>query len=460
MAQVDVRAGVPFQLQGFWWEAEGDPEGRSYGLLRYAPDTGITLELVDDRGRHSSDSDDTASRDLHGVTTDGVPCTVFDALNVNSTVKFPSGLQRREWQSSVLAYGAWLRGWASVPVSSVVVEWRGLTEWITRPSRGVGGGQRGLSPDSDHVTFEVDGATVSLGLERTSRRTSLEHVGRWSGTVRVDTPEPVAMTDFSSRYLTPLRDLIIFGTSEETAIDTLMLSGLDEGLPDDASARSQVEWVVWDSARPLTPRRTLYKHMLLPLSAWGDEAGSYLERWVELHRQLGKAASLLFATLNNRPPHIENWFLNLVGFAEVYHRTMRNAPPLPAQEHETAVAAMLKALPDERLRKHYETRLEHAGEQGFRSRLKDLFRRAEGSLTEVETWRKDKLPDRLIDTRNNLTHRAGEGDETLEGGDLFGAGRRLLVVLQVNLMLDLAMAPELVAARVKERYLTDPSLFR
>ncbi len=121
---------------------------------------------------------------------------------------------------------------------------------------------------------------------------------------------------------------------------------------------------------------------------------------------------------------------------------------------------MLDALEEEKLRDHYRRRLEHADEQGFRSRMKHLFRRAEEAVEGIKAWRTAGLPDDLIDTRNNLTHRAGAGEKTLDGEDLFWGTSRLLLVLQVNLMLDLQMSPEAVAACVAQRYMTDRRLFR
>jgi HEPN superfamily Apea-like protein len=224
-------------------------------------------------------------------------------------------------------------------------------------------------------------------------------------------------------------------------------------------ARRSVEIIVQDSSRPLVVRRNAFNHLLMPFAVWAADPCALFERWLDLHGRLGKAANLLFATLNNWPAYIENRFLNLTAFAEAYHRTLHDSPPVTPDEHQVATEQMLKALSTNKLRNHYGPRLKYADEQGLRSRMKALFRRAERAVEDVEGWRAAGLPDSLVETRNALTHRAGSDEKTLEGSALFWATKRLLVVLQINILLDLQISSEVAAACITQRHHTSRTLF-
>lgn len=197
----------------------------------------------------------------------------------------------------------------------------------------------------------------------------------------------------------------------------------------------------------------------MPLAAWSHEPEKLFRKWLAVHHAMGQAAYLVFATLNSTPAFIENRFLNLTTFAEAYHRIRHDMPSVAPKEHAEAVEVMLAALSERKLRNHYGPRLRYAGEQGFRSRMKALFRRAEEVVGEVKGWRTGGLPDRLIETRNSLTHGAGVDGNVLEGADLLWSIKRLLVVLQVNLLLDLEMPGDAVAMCIAQKYRLNDRLF-
>ena len=457
-----VSAGAPFELKGFWWDAaDGEQATPCFGSLTYEPNTtGICLELVEWQGllRTALASDIAV---IFGQTLDGVPCTVFDALGVNRESRLPGGHSRAELRSSLMAYGAWLRDPEEFPVRQVTITWRGLNEWLAASWRGPSGKSTGLSRDEPAIKISLaDGAVLTLGFNPRSTTAAFEEKQEWIASLTVETPNPIPFGEIRQRYLVPFHDLVLFGTTEETVTQSLTLPGLDVQESElIEEVHGSVEFIVQDASRPLTAKRNPYRHLLMPIAVWRSNPTALAEHWLGLHTKLGKTASLLFATLNSRPPYIENQLLNLTTFAESYHRTLHDESPITKEEHSASVTQMLTALPDKRLQDHYRPRLKYADEQSFRGRMKDLFRRAEGAVEGVKQWRTAGLPDDLIETRNSLTHRAGDDGNALEDADLFWATRRLLVVLQTNLMLDLHMPADAVAACITQRYEADPSLF-
>ncbi len=279
------------------------------------------------------------------------------------------------------------------------------------------------------------------------------------GSLTLELDHPTPFSDVQRDYLTPLRHLVQFGTGEETRLQSLVLTDLDESDPRVSEARTDTELIIRFDIQPLTPRQNPYDHLLMPFAAWSDDPVAFLQRWLRLHARLCKAANLLFATLNVRYIYLENQLLNLTTFAEAYHRTLHDDPPISESDHAQHVQEMIGVLSSPTLQNHYRARLTFAYEQSLRSRLKWLFRRAESADERVKDWRKEDLPDKLVATRNSLAHRAGEDGETLEDSELFRAMRRLSVVLQINLMLDLEMADDAVRACIAERYITSVGLW-
>lgn len=455
----EIRAGVPFVLHGFWWDSSKPEADPAFGHLKYEPDAGIDLELFEWQGMLSSAAESSAPV-LFGQSLDGVPCTVFDALEVNRQSHLPGAHSKGEWRSSVMAHGAWIEDRSRVPVHKLVVTWRGLAEWISSKWRVSGEGGRAISPESDPLAIDLrDGTRLTVAFDRWQRNGEFHEDAELVASVTVEPVDPSALGELEARYVSPIKSLVLFCTEEQTVTESLTLFGLDG---DDSSlvaeARHSVEIVGQDASRPLVVKHNPFNHLLMPFAAWPADPAALFQRWLDLHGKLGSAADLLFATLNNPPPYIENRFLNLMTFAEAYHRTLHDTPPLTLDEHKAATEQMLESL-SAPLRSHYGPRLQYAYEQGLRSRIKFLFRRAESAVQHVKDWRSAGLPDSLVVTRNALIHRAGEEGETLEGGSLFWATRRLLVVLQVNLLFDLEMPLDNISACIAQRHRTSKNLF-
>lgn len=176
----------------------------------------------------------------------------------------------------------------------------------------------------------------------------------------------------------------------------------------------------WNHGRPL-----------VPFSALQDAAPTFISGWFELYERLGPAMLFFIAALSERM-FLENRLLNYTSFAESYHRTLHDEPPITAEEHAQYVAEMLKTIDNTDHRNHYEARLRFAAAQGQRQRLKWLIRRTKETLPKLAVL-KVGLADRLVETRNALTHLDPTGAPGLSRGALFRAIEQLEVVLQLNI---------------------------
>jgi hypothetical protein len=83
-----------------------------------------------------------------------------------------------------------------------------------------------------------------------------------------------------------------------------------------------------------------HERPLVPFAALGDAAPAFIRSWFELYENLGPAMLFFIAALSERM-FLENRLLNDMSFAESYHRTLHDKPPITPDEHTGYMARML-----------------------------------------------------------------------------------------------------------------------
>jgi hypothetical protein len=250
------------------------------------------------------------------------------------------------------------------------------------------------------------------------------------------------LTHWLERWVAQIQDLVVVGMRQPSA--TISVSGINAGDLGLNGLRHDVKiHQVW---HPLVHDLlwTAYQgRALLPANAV-DDIGELIARWFALHRDLGDAAQFLFGTINDRDLLAVNRMLNLLAFAETYHRRKYDEPPLTKEQHDTFRKDMLGQLPSQYERDVYGGRLQHANAQSQRQRVRWLVRRAATADPRLENVKK-ALVDSLIETRNHLTHFEPPNEwvsNTSYGYALLAAA--LEYVLEGNILLDLGLDEERV----------------
>jgi hypothetical protein len=477
-------------IDGVFW-TPGQSE-RSYGTLVFERRR-LTLTLID-----SARTPLTGVAALHGESLDGKPLTLLDAFTI----------QRNDWHGAVehnrerLRVGTALIGTQVMAPEELVfpkavIRLRGLREWMSQPAPAPDGRLIGISPrrllegprpqppargrlaelrrwwrerrarvaegepEPDHrLVVTVDEATLTFGFTKVAGGTEFHDFSDYDAEVMIELTQAVPLPEWSERWVRPLQDLLVFAMREQCVIESFVAVIEDPALaeavhpairiaaPDPIWSRYDVEIVRPDAVdlreRGIEP----FRHMLLPLTAIRARFEEVLPHWFDIHRRLGGAAAFFFGTLNVGRIYQENRLLNLLAFAEGYHRTFFDAPPFPAEVHDELVERMLATLDDSRQREHYLPRLRHANSQSQRRRLRELIERAAEAIPQLRP-ETTTLREELVDTRNQYTHFGDPGPHVLAPTDLYGRVDRLQLVLEVNLLRDLgvdaALIPRLVA---------------
>jgi hypothetical protein len=385
---------------------------------------------------------------LLGETLGGVPFALFDG-DVTHQIEYLGGPGRGGNIVDVLfktaARGVHVRDPDEIVISEATVRLHGLLELLT-------GGQIDtplltVSPErgsSDHVVIELPESRLSLVAGPTEKRSRRETSQTLDAFAHFSLPVGVALSELD-RLIEPLRDMVTFSTREPSS--EIDLSGwpprtVEPPVVDIEQVLAEIK-ICRTSPFEHPPRRASSFYALLLNPATVPDPAALVVAWYDLRERLGPVWSLLFGTLLRPNLPLENRLLNLAAFAEGYHRTLHDEPPLTKTEAAAARRSILSQLEDERVREVFERVLPHANSQSQRDRLGWLTERA----LETVDWTLDaaQLCRELADTRNWLTHWGRRGKHVQEGADLRRLLQRLDAVISVNLMLDLGVGPGGVA---------------
>jgi hypothetical protein len=432
----------PWELEGrFWTPAD---HTRFYGRLTHGPQDGPIFHFVDttlasDGHRGPSGPIDV----LLGETLGGLRLSVFDFFTTHwRDYGLGSGNTLEGFAQSVLT-GVWLDAGGDLQITGLGVDLHGLRELLN-------GGE--VDPGPLHASSDEHGRGgqlsvtlgdgVELGLrvgESRSVSAITEH-SELTARAFLKLQAPMRIADVEARWLDPLRDLVLFATRRQSYVRNLKLVA-DPPLDQEAQILRR------PYPRPdARGERAVYS---LALNLAGLDAPERLfQSWFALHARIGPVWQLFFSTLASSGGLLENRFLNMVAFAEGYHRALHDQPPLTSAQDRAAKKVVLDALRDSAVRRVYREAVAQANSQSQRARLAWLVQRA---LRVLDSWQLDgaEFCTQVSHTRNWLVHWGKRGEQAAE--DPAGLAQlvdRLEVVLYVNLMLDLGLSGLQVAEQV------------
>lgn len=419
------------------------------GRLSFDPEAGIDLTVIG--ADWLPGIDDRSARfwpALHGETFGSAKFTLFDC-GIRS-LQQAGERSRAEIRAAVLAVGAQINSPEEIRFTRIQLSLRGMREWLT-------GGWSQIEPtlrkgkanrDVQILSLELRGGQLQLVVEPRESGGRYRWVEETHAGLNVTVPEALSLRQWQTEWIDPLRHLMIFANREQSLIESL------SGYPDPSDAFSLIRLFERHETSVLqATTHSFYQRDLLPAGITGD-TGELIRLWLDFHSKLGAAAGFLFGTLNSVGMTIENEFLNLMAFAEAYHRTLHDEKPLSKSQHGRYRKAMLGALPESPFIKElYERDLRYSNRQSQRERLSWLVRRAA-----LEGWPdgfEDELVATGIETRNWLTHWSDKGDKVVEGSDLARFNRRLLWVIESNMLEDMGLEVGLVEKCLALGYVWD-----
>jgi hypothetical protein len=427
--------------EGWFWQPE-QSDTRFYGRLENSPPDGPTLHLVD-TNLLSGHEPPEPGEVLFGQTLSGVPLTIHGFYPTHWAAAGAGGSNTLDGFPQTLIAGGWPATPAELAGYGFTARLHGLRETLSGGS--VDGGllnpRAGEHGQGERLEFELDDrATLALTVseERSVSRVR-EHKEAFAA-AHLLLQEPMTLAEMERSYLEPLCDLVAFATRRACFVQSLRLPLSREGTAalhvvrtaypkPDARSDRDVYSVALNLARLPAPAKTL-------------------TAWFDLHQRIGPVWQLLFSTLQRTDGLLENRFLNLVAFAEGYHRALHDQLPLTTEQAKAATKAALASVTDPKTRRVYREALAHANSQSQAERVSELTSRC---LAVLDAWELDRaaFTREVKDTRNWLNHWGRRGASTRDdGAGLSLLVARLEVLLYANLMLDLGMSDLEVATAI------------
>jgi hypothetical protein len=381
---------------------------------------------------------------LHGESLDGGPWSLFDGELVTPRPITPSNAGTADLVFETLIRGGHIADLQGVTGQMAHVAVHGLRELL----RGGGFGESLLAVTADRechdqLVIEMPWGSLQLIVAGTQTRWSRDETRIAVGAhAQMSFSEALSLPAVDA-LVEPLRDLVIFARTSPSHVTGLRL------LRPGSEGRTHEYRVIRRPESDPRDARTSGPPLLLNPATVPD-INELIRGWFELREKLGPVWRLFFATTVAPGLTSEARLLNLSSFAEGYHRTLHDEPPLSDVDAAASVQAMLAALDDDQHRETFCYALAYANSQSQRARIRWLARRAATVLAE---WGLDvaRVTSEVADTRNWLTHWGERGPHACEGDELSRLIGQLYFVLATNVLLDLGLDEANVAAQLAPR---------
>ena len=444
-----MRIEHPIEQPGYFWDPNR-PEFRVAGTLRINESAQATLEVYGDPDHPFFAWPQTASATEHDPTeapfqriagmvepggkvildkcfrqrTRIVPsggwCTsdfVAETAFVGSACQYDQPMNLAELSLAIDHLPVWLQQ-LPVQFSDDVDAYSGTIEYVV--------------PDT--ISSEIgNGITVRIDSNLTlSPWTPYMTEASVSLTPRVSLvpPQPLPMADYRE-LASELSNYFSFALGHNIAVtDAIGFTELsDEGNPQ-YRKRVNVYDQLGNWSGPIA-NGSIYHSNLFTYPYISEELDVLLANWFGRYTEIKPAFNLYFAAIYNSNQFLDTQVLWLVQALEVLHRRSAQDSEMSPDEFSEVLEAVLAGCPENR-RSWIAGKLQHANEPSLRSRLK-------GMLGKHERWfgnnaARSELAQKIVATRNYLTHYDGSSGGLDSPSNLFLLRDRLSALFQICLL--------------------------
>lgn len=438
-----------YETDGYFWRPE-EPDARAYGRLTAKAD-GVRIELIDAPWNITETE---RLPVLFGESWGGEALSIPEVFRAGWQGSGDVRVRNRSgWWAHHLIVGRRVQTLSDISGTAWKVAMPLLKWWIQdgdhgfRPLLRLPDDARPAGP-SDGMHFDLDGAHLQIHLSVSG---STRDVERRTEVLEIqfDLDEPCTIVEFRRRFVSPLQDFLIFASRRPGEAPRITAFVEPEGAGPTETIRVWFprQYRLSDPA-PLGPQ-----DLLRAAQFSREEFPEWLAAWFAFHEDMAEARGLWFDTIASPALPLGNELLNLVAFAEGYHRQSDRfeQAPFSGEAHEAMVEAMLNALPDETARKQYGGALRYANSRSQGRRLGDLIDRASKVDARLRR-RRHRLLSTVMDTRHWLTHWGERGRWVVEDLQLDLAISQVKFVIEANLVLDFFEDEQTAAGLMRESY--------
>ncbi|MCX4725463.1 HEPN domain-containing protein [Streptomyces sp. NBC_01306] len=464
MANDPLNLDEPGEWAGSWWLPD-DPDEQVPGVLRYDPESGLSLSLI------GAFEDRITSNPAPGVTAYHEGTRTWDVIHGAAEQReitligcVPKGGKRtlfarvkspdKQTMAAMTAIiGAHVSGEEDAAFSAAEVSVEDLGLWASSSVfKGFLGAPDGKIDGTGSFSVEPV-ETQSVVVDGTEFRLEHRHtlpffdqrkggtVGRMRDTAFVRAV-PAAPFSVSAAWATSslVQDLIALATHRAAGVIWLRLqvAGTESARPNGRLAPRQHADVLYSpavlgkrDAKAVDPNRAFFTCASLPFE-------EVVPRWCEAHGRLKAATNMILGLRYASASFVENNLLTAVGAAEVLHRGLLiDEKPFPKAEFKEMREAMLAQVPEEH-RDRFRGAIRN--DPTLRDRLQALAERPGQEaiallMPDIGHWAR-----RTTRARNDLAHEGRTPSHSFE--ELIAIVRVTTAVVILNVLHELGLPAE------------------
>ncbi|MGA2915832.1 MAG: HEPN domain-containing protein [Sedimentisphaerales bacterium] len=449
-----------FEYKGMWWLPE-NPERKVAGILS-VQNRDIKLDLFDSLKRSnlrdylSSGNEVFSPKIIQGITDNGKPCTLLNTFLANRNDN-SSGVCNESYVVNFLLVGKLYNLTDEIKFSSVSINYTYLEEWLGYQPFKINYNEKPLTAKFEPpVFFEFDIDSIDSKITLSGDLiTSIEHFTSFEWNYRAFikvTPKDYMDYNWYLEIISSIGNLLTLLTGEPIYPKQIKACGSDIEIGAGQKTKEIIEFFygLWGDKLP----KTIHcNEMIAPLPILKERLNIIFQKWFEKSLLLKPTCDLFFSTFRTKT-YQDAVFLNLVQAIESYHRRKCSGIYVDKEEYAKYEKLMTEAIPHEMpkdLKESFRRRLRYGNEYALRKRIREIFSNVQKSMLELIANNTEKFIEKIVDTRNYLTHydKELESRSITKGIDFYYANEKLWLLLIVLLLKELDIEDSIVADRIK-----------
>ncbi|MDQ6878405.1 MAG: hypothetical protein M3082_12095 [Candidatus Dormibacteraeota bacterium] len=444
------------RLLSRWWQPE--TPGREYaGQISHDADGATAIELVGTLSGTPFPMHDPEPEVLHGLGKQGPLFTARKVMRSGASMGMP-GFATEVFRPRSLLVGAHVD--ETTLYDEALLETTFLTDWLhesgirieLRPGADAQKGSVAVSYQSPVVrtSHAAPGVTVTTWTSHQGHPMRSGYGINETVALKVALETAIPVDDLIEDYVTPLLDLVSFGTGRSNAVDRLMVrSPSVTWVVGDKTERENLEFLTEWIAKPVkNPERLSADHMNFAAADAAMGFDELVRRWFALYQDLRPSLAPYFGLVYAPPTHLDLRLVSISQALEAYHRASKlPRGAMSKEEFAKFKEALLDACPE----KHTEflkQKLGYLNELSQVERTNQLVERAKVALRTLLPTRPSFAVD-FIDARNAKTH-PDQAKTRVGGLHMYDLTATATYLFEACIMLDLGF-DETVCAELFER---------
>jgi hypothetical protein len=433
-----------FECNGRWWLPGGEANDVA-GTLKVSSGGGLSLSVIGSLGEGKNAFAEKFHPIILGSVDKGPTgneVTLTGNFRTGATLGSFKGV-RETYHAGRAYFGALLSDELSFSFKAMRLRLGGLKEWA-HPLSGFDRKPPGIPPLGERAPLafytrreparaDVEGATVTLGLDLGGSISLTESSFREEAQVKVTCNDPISADNFIHRYGFALRSLMTFVCDRAQTIERFSVWRPDAPdreivvvaelvQPEKAAERDEVSW----------------HEMLFTLGE--VNFSNFIGKWLAFTRRYEDACNVYFGLLYGPPSYLDMKFQNIVNAVHLYYE--RHPDGVARREEEgRRMTEVQSYLPEpERLWLY-----DHLGKKPrppLRAVLTALLEKHGDGIDPLISGRRDGLIDAVLETLDYVVRRDREFEASAAvGADLYWLTEKLRFLLKACFLHEVGFSP-------------------